>query len=171
MVSCNKFYRNALEIITYVHFHSHNGYILPYVYFSKISYGYTKLPHVKIASESHKRSYDRRFWGLCFHSLQCQQVMYMQTTKPKGGYACCVPGCYSNTKRNKNLSFYMIPLNGLLRTRWLNAIKRKDFVPIKQHWMCSMHFKRWVLLTYQCCFFCYLRKSKSSQEALFSPKF
>ena len=68
-------------------------------------------------------------------------VLTNQTTKLKGGYTCCVPGCYSNTKKNKNLSFYMIPRNGPLRTRWLNAIKRKDFVPGKEHRIYSLHFK------------------------------
>jgi len=81
------------------------------------------------------------------HSEACvsaveSTLLTSQTTKPKGGYTCCVPGCYSNTTKNKNLSFYMIPWNGPLRTRWLNAIKRKDFVPGKEHRFCSLHGKK-----------------------------
>jgi len=54
-------------------------------------------------------------------------------TKPRGGYMCCVPGCYSNSKREKNLSYYVIPQQEPLRTRWLNAIKKKAFVSNEHH--------------------------------------
>ena len=36
----------------------------------------------------------------------------------------------------------MIPQNEPLRSRWLNAIKRKDFVPNKHRRLCSLHFKQ-----------------------------
>ena len=63
-----------------------------------------------------------------------------------GGFTCCVPGCFSNSKRDTNLSFYNIP-NGkskdkqLLRKKWLHAISRKDFRdPGLGHRVCSKHF-------------------------------
>ena len=47
------------------------------------------------------------------------------TVKLRRGYTCCVPGCYSNSKQEKHLSFYMIPKDKILQTKWLNAIKKK----------------------------------------------
>ena len=32
-----------------------------------------------------------------------------------GGCTCCVPNCFNNSKRNKNLSFYVIPKEKVLR--------------------------------------------------------
>ena len=46
----------------------------------------------------------------------------------KGGYTCCVPGCYYNTKKNRELSFHNSQ-EKLVKERWINAIKRKAFVP------------------------------------------
>ena len=63
-----------------------------------------------------------------------------------GGYTCCVPGCYNNSKKQRNVSFHTFP-NGkssekkLLRKKWINLISRKDFVPTSGHRVCSEHFK------------------------------
>lgn len=32
-----------------------------------------------------------------------------QKLKTRGGYTCCVPGCYNNNKKNKDLHFYRFP--------------------------------------------------------------
>ena len=61
-------------------------------------------------------------------------------TSVRGGYTCCVPGCYTNTKKNRSLSFHQFPKELHTRKKWINAIKRKDFVPSKQHRVCSKHF-------------------------------
>ena len=53
---------------------------------------------------------------------------------------CCVPHCFTNSKRNKELSFYVIP-NKTLRKAWLSKISRKDFIPTKSHRVCSSHFE------------------------------
>ena len=58
----------------------------------------------------------------------------------RGGYTCCVPGCSSNTKRDKELSFHKLPRDVSLREKWVNSIKRKDFIPGEQHRVCSLHF-------------------------------
>ena len=62
-------------------------------------------------------------------------------TKVRGGYTCCVPGCYSNSKKHKKLSFHKFPLDDALRRKWTNEIKRKDFVPNEHHKVCSLHFR------------------------------
>ena len=70
------------------------------------------------------------------------------TTKRSGGadgFTCCVPGCFTNNKRNPELSFYNFP-NGKSkesverRKKWINLISRKDFSPTTGHRVCSLHF-------------------------------
>ena len=53
-----------------------------------------------------------------------------------GGCTCFIPGCYSNTKRKKELCFFK---DVSLREEWVNYIKRKDFIPGEQHSVCSQH--------------------------------
>ena len=58
----------------------------------------------------------------------------------RGDYTCCVPRCYSNTKRDKELSFHKFPRVVFLREKWGNSIKRKDFIPGENQRVCSLHF-------------------------------
>ena len=58
----------------------------------------------------------------------------------RGGCTCYVPGCYSNTERDKELSFHKFPRDVSLREKWINSIKRKDFISGEQHRVCSQHF-------------------------------
>ena len=58
----------------------------------------------------------------------------------RGGFTCCVPGCFSNSKKDKALSFYRIPKDKKLRKAWLHKISRKDFRPTDGHRVCSDHF-------------------------------
>ena len=58
-----------------------------------------------------------------------------------GGFTCCVPGCFNNNKRNRNLSFYVFPQNEKLRKVWLREISRKGFKPTSGHRVCSEHFE------------------------------
>ena len=57
------------------------------------------------------------------------------------GFTCCVPQCYNNSKRDKDLSFYVIPKDKELRKIWLSKISRKNFIPTTAHRVCSAHFK------------------------------
>nr|XP_047124127.1 uncharacterized protein LOC105845508 [Hydra vulgaris] len=57
-----------------------------------------------------------------------------------GGCTCCVPNCFNNSKRNKNLSFYVIPKEKVLRKLWFAKISRKDFTP-SSYRVCSAHFQ------------------------------
>ncbi|CAB3998936.1 THAP domain-containing 11, partial [Paramuricea clavata] len=57
-----------------------------------------------------------------------------------GGITCCVPNCFNNSIRNKELSFYVIPKDSNLRKKWLHMLKRKNFVPSSSHRVCSAHF-------------------------------
>ena len=57
-----------------------------------------------------------------------------------GGITCCVPHCYNNSKKRKELSYYVIPKEPVLRKKWLSMRSRKNFLPTKSHRVCSEHF-------------------------------
>ena len=57
----------------------------------------------------------------------------------RGSYTC-VPGCYSNTKGDKELSFHKFPRDVSLTEKWVNSIKGKDIIPGEQKRVCSQHF-------------------------------
>ena len=46
-----------------------------------------------------------------------------------GGITCCVQQCSNNSKKRKNLSFYVIPKDEKLKQLWLNKLSRKNFKP------------------------------------------
>ena len=43
-------------------------------------------------------------------------------------------------KRDKELSFHKFPRDVSLKEKWVNSIRRKDFIPGKQLCVCSQHF-------------------------------
>lgn len=58
-----------------------------------------------------------------------------------GGYTCCVPGCFINSKKHKGqFSFHVFPKDPKLRKKWLLNISRKNFSPTTGHRVCSAHF-------------------------------
>ena len=59
----------------------------------------------------------------------------------RGGFTCCVPGCFNNDKRNRGVSFYKFPKDKKLKKIWLQKISRKDFKPTNGHRVCSQHFE------------------------------
>ena len=67
------------------------------------------------------------------------------TSKRSGGFTCCVPGCFTNSKRNPEFSFYNFPSGKSekskeLRQKWIGLIARESFSSTKGHRMCSLHF-------------------------------
>ncbi|XP_029464683.1 THAP domain-containing protein 11 [Rhinatrema bivittatum] len=63
------------------------------------------------------------------------------------GFTCCVPGCYSNSHRDKALHFYTFPKDPELRRLWLKNVSRagvsgcfSTFHPTTGHRVCSLHF-------------------------------
>ena len=64
----------------------------------------------------------------------------MKQPTARGGFTCCVPHCFSNSKKEKTLSFYRIPKDKTFRKIWLHKISRKDFQPTDGHRVCSAHF-------------------------------
>ncbi|KAM4614341.1 THAP domain-containing protein 11 [Discoglossus pictus] len=64
------------------------------------------------------------------------------------GFTCCVPGCYSNSHRDKGLHFYTFPKDPDLRRQWLKNVSRtgvsgcfQTFQPTTGHRVCSLHFQ------------------------------
>lgn len=69
----------------------------------------------------------------------------MPATMP--GFTCCVPGCYNNSHRDRELRFYTFPKDPVLRQQWLRNISRagvsgcfSTFQPTTGHRVCSVHF-------------------------------
>lgn len=63
------------------------------------------------------------------------------------GFTCCVPGCYNNSHRDRELRFYTFPKDPALREQWLRNISRagvsgcfSTFLPTTGHRVCSVHF-------------------------------
>ncbi|XP_042275469.1 THAP domain-containing protein 11 [Thunnus albacares] len=63
------------------------------------------------------------------------------------GFTCCVPGCYNNSHRDRDLRFYTFPKDSALRELWLRNISRagvsgcfSTFQPTTGHRVCSVHF-------------------------------
>lgn len=63
------------------------------------------------------------------------------------GFTCCVPGCYNNSHRDRDLRFYTFPKDTTLRELWLRNISRagvsgcfSTFQPTTGHRVCSVHF-------------------------------
>lgn len=63
------------------------------------------------------------------------------------GFTCCVPGCYNNSHRDRELRFYTFPKDNALREQWLRNISRagvsgcfSTFQPTTGHRVCSVHF-------------------------------
>ncbi|XP_055504461.1 THAP domain-containing protein 11 [Leucoraja erinacea] len=63
------------------------------------------------------------------------------------GFTCCVPGCYNNSHRDRDLRFYTFPKDEEQRRVWLQNISRtgvtgcfSTFYPTTGHRVCSAHF-------------------------------
>lgn len=63
------------------------------------------------------------------------------------GFTCCVPGCYNNSHRDRDLRFYTFPKDPDQREIWLKNISRagvsgcfSTFQPTTGHRVCSVHF-------------------------------
>uniref|UniRef100_A0A4W3JS15 THAP domain-containing protein 11 n=1 Tax=Callorhinchus milii TaxID=7868 RepID=A0A4W3JS15_CALMI len=64
------------------------------------------------------------------------------------GFTCCVPGCYNNSYRDRDLRFYTFPKDEEQRKVWLQNISRagvsgcfSTFKPTTGHRVCSGHFQ------------------------------
>ena len=63
------------------------------------------------------------------------------------GFTCCVPGCYNNSHRDRELRFYTFPKDVTQRELWLKNISRagvsgcfNTFQPTTGHRVCIVHF-------------------------------
>ena len=75
-----------------------------------------------------------------------QKDMYVASNKSRGGGGggdlCVVSLCYNNSKKHKDIRFYVIQKDAQLRAIWLSKISRKGFDPPKDgHRVCSAHLK------------------------------
>ncbi|XP_055072743.2 uncharacterized protein [Misgurnus anguillicaudatus] len=56
------------------------------------------------------------------------------------GKSCCAIGCKNRFAKNSKISFYRLPKNTERRNKWIAAIRRKNWNPVAETWICSSHF-------------------------------
>ena len=75
------------------------------------------------------------------HSGSCSQLKNKMASHSGGGFTCCVPGCFSNSKRDINLSFYGFPKEKSYGVVGYTTYPGKNFSPSTGHRVCSLHFE------------------------------
>ena len=53
---------------------------------------------------------------------------------------CCVVGCHNVYKKGSGIQFYRFPRDTEKRGKWISAVKREDWIPNDNTWICSVHF-------------------------------
>ncbi|ELU07706.1 hypothetical protein CAPTEDRAFT_205911 [Capitella teleta] len=61
-------------------------------------------------------------------------------------HKCSVPGCNGNYANGPKVAVFKFPLNDEGLARWLNGIKRDNFVPTKNSRVCERHFEPHLIL-------------------------
>ena len=69
--------------------------------------------------------------------IKKDQSFKSKNSKKGGDITCCVSLCYSNSKRNPELSHYVTPKDSKLKKRWLAMVSTKAFTPTASHRVCS----------------------------------
>ncbi|XP_035214890.1 chromobox protein homolog 3-like isoform X2 [Stegodyphus dumicola] len=54
---------------------------------------------------------------------------------------CSAYGCTNRRIHGTKLTFHRIPKDPVLKASWIRAIRRKDWIPTKNSYVCSEHFK------------------------------
>ncbi|XP_035218648.1 THAP domain-containing protein 2-like, partial [Stegodyphus dumicola] len=55
-------------------------------------------------------------------------------------YTCCVPNCRGNYPNTEKVQMFSIPKSDSLRSKWLRAIHRQNFIPSNHSKVCEKHF-------------------------------
>lgn len=56
------------------------------------------------------------------------------------GKSCCVIDCKNRFNKESDLSFYRLPKAKEKRSKWIAAIRRNNWNPGSETWICSVHF-------------------------------
>ena len=59
--------------------------------------------------------------------IKKDQSFKSKNSKKDGGITCCVALCYSNSKRNPELSYYVIPKDSKLKKKMVSNDKKERF--------------------------------------------
>lgn len=54
--------------------------------------------------------------------------------------SCCVINCARRFEKGSGITFFRIPDREPKRSAWINAIRRKNWVPSEHERVCSVHF-------------------------------
>lgn len=110
------------------------------------------MGNVVITAKASPCSGSQRFHGICsfrrpLSVSSISDVCELLLVAVMPGFTCCVPGCYSNSHRDKGLHFYTFPKDPELRHLWLKNVSRagvtgcfNTFQPTNGHRVCSLHF-------------------------------
>ena len=53
---------------------------------------------------------------------------------------CCVVGCHNVFKVGRNIKFHRFPKDEERRAKWIAAVRRENWTPNDNTWICSQHF-------------------------------
>ena len=70
--------------------------------------------------------------------------------------SCCVINCARRFEKGSGITFFRIPDREPKRSAWINAIRRKNWVPSEHERVCSVHFlsgkfQFWFMLSVEKC--------------------
>ena len=54
--------------------------------------------------------------------------------------SCCVVGCHNVFKADSNIKFHRFPKDEERRAKWIAAVRRQNWTPNDNTWICSQHF-------------------------------
>ena len=54
--------------------------------------------------------------------------------------SCSAVGCEERAVKGSGVHFYCFPADPERRTKWIAAVRRKNWTPGKNSWLCSPHF-------------------------------
>ena len=115
MVSRKKSIWNVLKTVTGAHFISHCDYVLPYIFMKFCVVKAKSCREKPLVNRTRVMEGDNVIDNSA--APESNEDTHSKKAKVKGGYTCCVPGCYSKNKRDMTLSFHKInhtEVNGLI---------------------------------------------------------
>ena len=54
--------------------------------------------------------------------------------------SCCAVGCTNHYSKGTQIHFYRFPADTQKRALWVAAVRRKNWTPTENSWLCSTHF-------------------------------
>ena len=55
---------------------------------------------------------------------------------------CCVPECTNHSSKTESVSYHKIPRESKRRKAWTSRLRRENFPPLENCYVCSDHFEQ-----------------------------